>query len=83
MENAGGKGGVGLSLGQHVGDIVYIARASRSYDGDAKHGAQSGERVAGIARARAVMIHGGEHDFACTPLLHLLCPTEKLQLRET
>ena len=81
VEDTGGEGSIGTTLAKDMGYVGCTACSTRSDDGYAEVGSKARKGGAGIAFARAVVVHRGEENFTSTTLLCLVRPLEEFTLR--
>ena len=80
MEDAGGKGGIGMSLGKDITKVLLLACSAACNDGDDEFGGKAAKGFAGKALLHSVVVHAGEEYFPRSTVVHLPCPFKETAL---
>ena len=80
VEHAGSQGGIGMSYGKGIAEMLLASSTTTGDDGYGELFCQHGQSLIGISLFHSVVIHAGEEYLACTSLLCLTGPFEEVVL---
>jgi len=80
VKDASRERGIHLRLLEHVGKMANGSGPSGRNQRHLAHFADGGKLLEVISAAHAIAVHAVEHNFPCTPELHLPHPVEHVAL---